>query len=241
VTSSLGAGVKVLKAVQYCRLKWTGAKASTRQFGFRGENIFESPVRTVVKWVDRMQKPQRLSAQVDEWLIQFLQTHFNLLMAMVLVGLCVWGLISGYAPFVVGLLVVGAVSYFFSLALALACGIVFTVLDIGLGAYNGFNISSILLQCVGYSCSAWLGFRHKQQKEQAKQRLLATQDGHEPQVLPWAVVNEVRTSLAAVRFLLFPLHDEHKSQELKKATDELSRLESLFNQIEQEELQRKRH
>ncbi len=203
-------------------------------------NLSESPVISLVSKFNRFHEPRHLFARMDAWLIDCLQTRFNLLMALALVGLCIWGLVSGLAWFVGALAVVGALGYFFGLAVSLLCGVVFTGLDIGFGLHAGLSITPVLVQCVGYGCSAWLGFRHKQQKQQTMQRLLTTQDGHEPQVLPWAVVNEIRTSLAAIRFLLFPLHDEHTSQELKKATDELSRIEALFTEIEQEELQRKR-
>ncbi|WP_157076260.1 hypothetical protein [Alicyclobacillus kakegawensis] len=231
-----------MKAVQYCRMRWISARHAWSTIWWHRNNLVESPVISVVKWSNRWHRPRHALARMDAWLIDFLQRRFNLLMALVLVGLCVWGLVSGFAWFVLGTAAVGALSYFMGLTVSLLCGIAFTGADIGLGVGMGANwsVSPILLQCVGYGCSAWLGFRHKQQQEQAKQRLLTSQDGHEPQVLPWAVVNEIRTSLAAVRFLLFPLHEEHTSQELKKATDELSRLEAIFTEIEQEEMQKKR-
>ncbi|MCL6445925.1 MAG: hypothetical protein K6T83_21190, partial [Alicyclobacillus sp.] len=58
--------------------------------------------------------------------------------------------------------------------------------------------------------------------------------------VPWAVVNDIRTSLAAIRFLLFPLHTDEKDPALQKATMELSRLERIFSQMEREDAEQKK-
>jgi hypothetical protein len=158
----------------------------------------------------------------------FARTHADLLMAILTMGLATWGLISGHMPFVLGMAVIGAIGYFVGLVVALCVGLVTLFLGIfTMGTVHGVS-SDILVQMVGCLSIARLGFRHKTLKEA---RQLATTRPHE--ALPWAMVNEIRTSLAAIRFLLFPLHDERASQELQEATKELSRLEKLFHDLEQ--------
>lgn len=54
------------------------------------------------------------------------------------------------------------------------------------------------------------------------------------QVLPWKVINDVRTSLSAIRFLLFHIQNKELSnEEIQDATTELYRLEKLFQDLEQ--------
>lgn len=173
--------------------------------------------------------------EIDRLTVNLIQTHTNLIAAGIALGLCMWGLTAHHMSIVLGMVAIGAVSFFFGIALAMvaACGLfIFDLCHLGL---SGFPVSVELVKLVGYICISWLGYRHKEQQTIQKQ----VSDAHPDQVVPWAVVNEVRTSLAAVRFLLFPLHDQHKGQDLQKVTSELSRLENIFTQLEQKERQRK--
>ncbi|MCL6593544.1 MAG: hypothetical protein K6T31_06170 [Alicyclobacillus sp.] len=182
-------------------------------------------MKPVERWRQRL-------ADADHHAVAFVRTHANLFTAIVVAVLCLWAVTAGNVLFVIGVLAVGAVSYFAGLLTGLGAGCVFAAVLLYLGwRYGGLDLSAWLLQGVGFAGTAWLGYFHKAQKEWAEARL-RQRDPHAPQVLPWAVVNEVRTSLAAIRFLLFPLHSESERQELQRATDELSRLEQLFSELE---------
>ncbi|MCL6547304.1 MAG: hypothetical protein K6T30_00170 [Alicyclobacillus sp.] len=183
------------------------------------------------------QRPRSLASlrakrsQVDRRAADLIRTHSNLLTAIAVLAILVWGLSAGYAWFVLMTVVLGAVSYFLGLSLALVCGLAFTLVDGYVKVKYGYPVSAVLLESVGFACIAWLGFRHREQKEQEVERMAMRLKGEKsPQVLPWTAVNEIRTSLAAVRFLLFPLNEEN--QNLKKAADEISRLETLFREME---------
>jgi len=56
-------------------------------------------------------------------------------------------------------------------------------------------------------------------------------------VMPWDVTNDIRTSLAAIRYLLFPYDQTAITGDtiasITKATDEIQRIENLFHEYEQ--------
>ncbi|CAM3854184.1 hypothetical protein ALPO108162_09515 [Alicyclobacillus pomorum] len=167
-----------------------------------------------------------LLSQLDDRTLAFVRNRATLIAALITLGICVWGWTSGRHEFVFAMTAMGAVGYFAGLTVALVAGMSF----IGVELFNSSThiASAILLEWGGYVCIGWLGYRHKK-----VQRAQLGAETHPAWVLPWAVVNEVRTSLAAVRFLLFPTHEDHENQALQQATNELSRLEQLFNELEQ--------
>ena len=166
-------------------------------------------------------------SKLDSHVIVWIQAHTDLLIAIANLGLALWAIATGHWLYVFGLLLIGAIGYFGGLVV----GLVLVVLIMGMTVFSiGIHqvvTSVILLQTAGYLSVAWLGFRHKYIR--GEQNRITT---HKPQVLPWVIANDIRTSLAAIRFLLFPLNDEHSNQKLQQATNELSRLENLFNEIE---------
>lgn len=166
----------------------------------------------------------------DRHIVAFLVTHSNLITAIVTLGLAVWGIMVGHVSFFVGLIIIGAVSYFLGITLGLSVGVVLSFLRLFNPDPRTPWFTTLLVELLGYICIAWLGYRHKEQQQRQKVQDFST--SHRDQVLSWAVANEIRTSLAAVRFLLFPLHDEYTSRQLETVTKELSRLEELFSQIE---------
>ncbi|GGJ12210.1 hypothetical protein GCM10010885_21970 [Alicyclobacillus cellulosilyticus] len=171
-------------------------------------------------------------ARADQKLVTFVQSHANLTTALVTAGLALWALSTHQSAIVLRMAAAGAVGYFLGLTPAVCVGALSVGFSVAISLEHGFSISNLIIEVIGAGCSAWLGYQHKMQKVRQEQAA----DPHAPQVLPWAVVNEIRTSLAAIRFLLFPLHDEEGSREnqaLQQATQELSRLEALFREMEQ--------
>ncbi|WDL97278.1 hypothetical protein [Alicyclobacillus sp. ALC3] len=177
---------------------------------------------------------QRL-AILDQRVIRVMDLHTNLMTAVIVLGLCSWGLVTGHLWFVILLISTGAAGYYFGATSALALS-VFGVLGLTVRAgYHGFNLTltTALFEWVGLLLVARLGVQHRQERA-----ALAHQSdvpaSHRDHVLPWHVSNNVRTSLAAVRFLLFPVQDDRNRQALETAVAELARLEQLFEAIEKE-------
>jgi len=170
-----------------------------------------------------------LFSGLDNHLVTWTTEHSNLLMAIVNLALAAWALDSGLLAYVVGMALVGAVAYFAGLFVAVSLLIITIGVDVALAGFAHILLSALIVEIIGYLNIAWLGFRHKRLKMEQRR----TMDGKHPdQIMSWTAVNEVRTSLAAIRYLLFPMHSEHTSQELQKASRELSRLEQLFQDIE---------
>ncbi len=166
--------------------------------------------------------------RLDKRVMLFTVRHENLMVAIAIAGLAVWGGMTGHPAFIFGLALVGATAYFAGVIIAVCMAFLLMGLDLFLGHISFESSSVVILQLIGYCSVAHLGYKHKTLR--AEQRTL--KKGHQ---VPWAVINEVRTSLSAIRFLLFPLQgDDTSNEELKKATSELSRLEKIFQDIERE-------
>jgi hypothetical protein len=169
----------------------------------------------------------------DHYTVNFIKTHGNLIMAVISLFLFLWGVAFHSPLFLLGMVILGAVSFYFGISLALLGGVGFTIIDIIRSLGHGGMVTSLVVDVVGYICITWLGYHHRGQL-----RLQKAQDIpqlHSDQIVPWVVLNEVRTSLAAVRYLLFPLDAQH-ANDLEKITAELSRLEHLFAEIEREKM-----
>lgn len=175
---------------------------------------------------------QRL-AILDQRVIRAMDLHTNLMTAVIVLGLCSWGLVTSHIWFVVLLICTGAAGYYFGATIALFMSVL-GVLGLSLSAgYQGFNltVTTILFEWVGMLLVARLGVQHSQERA-VLERQSTVPPSHRDHVLPWHVTNNVRTSLAAVRFLLFPVQDERNRQALETAVAELARLEELFETIE---------
>lgn len=184
-------------------------------------------VRLVHEWFSRS----------DRQIVAFLITHSNLITALATLGLALWGIVVGHVLFFVGLIIIGAISYFFGITLGLSMGLVLSVVRLLMPDPRTPWFTTLLVELIGYIGISWLGYRHKEQQQRQKVQEFTT--GHTDQILSWAVANEIRTSLAAVRFLLFPLHDEKTSRQLETVTKELSRLENLFSEMEAKQEQQR--
>lgn len=169
-------------------------------------------------------------ASLDFKVLATARNNSNLLTAIAAVITCVWALSTHQAWTVLGIVLTGAVSYSLGFTTSIVMALLFIVAS---DIRPTITLPFVATQMVGYLSVVWLGYRHKEEKILEEVRM--SQANHPDQVVPWVVVNEVRTSLAAVRFLLFPVHDDKKTQELQKATLELSRLEGIFREMEKKD------
>ncbi len=168
--------------------------------------------------------------------MDYIRVHANLLRTILMLGFCVWGVWQQHFSVITGIIVSGAVSYYIGFLVSLTVGIAWSVIIAMTTPTISGIISTLMISLVGFSCVSWLGYQHKEtaELEQSKESLKKPSNHtHTDQILPWAVANDVRTSLAAIRFLLFPIHEEKKLNELEIASRELSRLEQVFREIEE--------
>lgn len=181
----------------------------------------------------------------DEAFLAFGRTHLPLWMALLSSLLAVFGLFSGFPWFSLRLALIGSLAYFGGLVPALCVGF----FSCTAWAVDGFlhpsmttdtTLSLAIVQGIGVVNICWLGYHHAMLRRQQEARTRGGGDGLDvgrngttDSVLPWRVVNDIRSSLAAVRFLLFPLRDGVEDGSVRAATSELERLESLFQGLTQ--------
>ncbi|MCL6454887.1 MAG: hypothetical protein K6T78_14870 [Alicyclobacillus sp.] len=159
-----------------------------------------------------------------------------LLTFVMVCGLALWSLATGEPWFIAGLVVIGALAYGLSAVVALVCAAVLTAVRAVWGFGGIASVTPALVELTGYLLVAHLGFRHRLEAVALSGRrgsvLPTLPADHRDRVLPWHVANEVRTSLAAVRFLLFPVQSGPGDSAVKQAVNELERLEGLFEEME---------
>jgi hypothetical protein len=184
---------------------------------------------------DRLSRIHKRINHFDEQAMDYIRVHANLLRTVLMLGLCVWGIWQNHVSVAVGIIVTGAISYFVGFILSLTAGFSWVVVSAMTEPTIGSIAAALMINFVGFSCVAWLGYQHKETKEQKQTRETPGSQSktHSDQVVPWDVTNDVRTSLAAIRFLLFPIHEEKRTNELEVASRELSRLEQVFKEIEE--------
>jgi hypothetical protein len=168
---------------------------------------------------------------IDKRTVKWLKSHSHLVTAFLAFGIILW---IHHLWFSLTVILIGAVSYFFGLSVAFMVSLVFALTNLAYSFQPSYVLTMEPAKLACYVCVAWLGFHHKQQKR--IQNGMLQKSSHPVQVVPWTVANEIRTSLASVRYLLFPIQENHKIQEVNILTNELSRLEKIFEQIEKDSI-----
>ncbi|WP_026976164.1 hypothetical protein [Alicyclobacillus contaminans] len=176
---------------------------------------------------------ERRLAKWDRHLIQWTKNHTNLLLLLVNLIILIWTCFVGMGEYLLGMVVIGALGYFAGLTVSISAVPIAAAVDVLWLHHTHAASGTIMVELVGYVNIAWLGYRHQRLK-QTQQRAIT--EAYPDQVMSWNAVNEIRSSLAAIRFLLFPLHSEHaNNKELQQATNELSRLEKMFQEMEHQQ------
>lgn len=180
-----------------------------------------------MKWEQLHRTVRALNDHLNLGTLTWVHQKRIFLLAIGCFALAVWGVFSNHFTFTFGLVVIGGIGYFTGIFAALVASTILLLSNLVWISHTTFSIAIALLELVGYAVISWLGQSHRQIKK------LHSNERKPNQMLPWAVVNEVRTSLSAIRFLLFPIENQqHDAQNLKRATDELSRLEQMFKDLE---------
>ncbi len=171
---------------------------------------------------------------VDKKTVKWLKRHSHLVTALLALGILLW---IHHLWYIVSVIVIGGISYFFGLSVAFVVSLASVAINLLYTHEPNYILTMEPAKLASYVCVAWLGFHHRQQKRfQKHQSQQATFQQHPDQVVPWSVANEIRTSLASVRYLLFPIQESHKLREVDVLTDELARLEKMFEQIEKDSI-----
>ncbi len=179
---------------------------------------------------------------IDDCVIVYIRIHANLLRSILMLGLCIWGIWQHHVSIVEGIVITGAISYYASFLISLLIGVFWSIMSVTTEPTIGAAVSALMIYVVGFSCVSWLGYQHRETalwKHSREAIHEQTAHIHHDQVVPWAVANDIRTSLAAIRFLLFPIHEERNATELEIASRELQRLEQVFKEIEEKTVQAK--
>jgi hypothetical protein len=169
---------------------------------------------------------------IDTKTVKWLKIHSLLITAILAFGIMIW---VHHLWFIFTALLIGAISYFFGLSVALTASLIFAAINLAYSFQPSYILTMEPAKLACYVCVAWLGFHHRQQKRIQNGQFKTTT--HPVQVVPWSVANEIRTSLASVRYLLFPIQENHKLNEVNILTEELSRLEKIFEQIEKDSIE----
>lgn len=164
-------------------------------------------------------------------MITIIQEHTNLANAIAVLGLCAWAFLTDHLIYIIGLMFVGAFAYYVSGVFGFIMSLALSVWTVQVSNWTEYGATLAMLEFVGYALSLRLGLQHRREQELLQQAQLG-HHGHRDHVMPWQVSNDIRTSLAAVRFLLFPVHEGEHHQAVEEAVKELSRLENLFQTIE---------
>ncbi|MCY0874821.1 MAG: hypothetical protein OWT28_00840 [Firmicutes bacterium] len=171
----------------------------------------------------------------DRLFVDFIARHSDLVMMLSAAILLVWAVVTSQWLYVGAVIVVGGFSFFLGFVESIVLAGAFLIYAVWSHLPSHLDAATILMEVFGMGCVAWLGFRHREAQRQERERV--RQETLVESVMPWAVTNEIRTSLAAIRYLLFPYSEKIGTGEsipsITKATDELQRIEKLFYEYEQ--------
>ncbi len=165
----------------------------------------------------------------DQVLFDFLKQKMTLIAAVIGIGLCILGFLLHNIEMSLEVVLVGAIGYLLGFIPAIVGGLILTGIRF---SQVGFFWSEVPLETLVYlGCMyiAWLGREHKVASIRRKQEIYGFIQT--AQVIPWSMVNEVRNSLLAMRLLLFSKHSETIESNLRLVEDELTRLDNLFHDL----------
>ncbi len=181
-------------------------------------------------WHNAKKRLQRRIFESDRFLINLIKQNMTLIAAVIGLVLFVDGFFRHDPEMSAEVVLAGAFGYWFGFSPAVVGILVLTGMRF---AVVGFNTHSIPLDTlIWLSCLyiAWLGREHRLASNVRKLEV----DGYynTSQEIPWSMVNEVRNSLLAMRLLLFNRHHEAGDANLRLVEDELTRLDNLFHNLD---------
>lgn len=182
-----------------------------------------------------LQTWKETNAHWDRMFADFIARHSELMVALSATVLVVWAMVTFHWVYVCAIILIGGVSFFVGFIESVVLAGAFLVFVVSWTFPGRLDGSMRMMELFGLGGVAWLGFRHREAQRREKERL--RRQVTLESVMPWAITNEIRTSLAAIRYLLFPYHQTGITGDsvasITEATDELQRLENLFYEYEQ--------
>ena len=169
--------------------------------------------------------------QIDTWVLNMLRIRATLIAAVIGTILIVWGIVTKNVDLGMEAILAGAMGYLIGFVPAVLGGLFITAIQFVTFSMGLQSMPLLFLQIMGYTYIAWLGRQHKMMAVERRMRLADVE--HDPQVVSWTLINEVRNSLLAMRLLLFVRSNGSPQQnQLRMIEDELLRLESLFGKLD---------
>ncbi|SHL11514.1 hypothetical protein [Alicyclobacillus tolerans] len=174
--------------------------------------------------------------RMENQLLDTAARYLNLLLAFVAIVFAIYGVWAGFPWFALRLAIIGALSYFLSFLPGLLLGLITCIIWMEQhSALYPFDVLSAfgIVQGIGTINICWLGYRHALEKRQYMQphQPKSHQITKNERIVSWQILNDLRSSLAAVRFLLFPGGTNITQRNLDDAMEELARLEQLVGKI----------
>lgn len=168
----------------------------------------------------------RYTTKMDKITLTYIQSCEYLIYMFLILSLCTWNISLHHDSILIGMAIILIAENYIGQTYTLAAGIVFSFVVLPLEPISRTSITLLLINLIGFCCAAWIGFSIKK-----SENFSAYTDSY--QIIPWTVFNDTRTSLAAMRYLLFSINQKQKITELERAYNELSRLEKMFKGIEE--------
>ncbi|MCI0184688.1 hypothetical protein [Sulfoacidibacillus ferrooxidans] len=181
----------------------------------------------------------KLISQFDDNVLNYLRLRVTLMAALLGVVFLLFSFIEHNVFSSIEVLLAGAVGYSIGFVPAVFGGILITALSIMENGGHHEHWAPIILQFLGCSVIAWLGHSHQLATQHTReQNKIPAQRTIRAQIVPWALVNEVRNSLLGMRLLIFTntMDRDAEQRNLQIVETELLRLEALFNDLSEEEV-----
>lgn len=178
-------------------------------------------------------------ALFDDMVLGYLRMRMTLIAALLGIVLFVLAIIEHDIFAGVEVLLAGAVGYTIGFVPAVLGGVLITLSSLVWYSHHSMYCPSIIFQFLGCVVIAWLGRSHHSVVKHTREHYRSHVDqAMRSQVVPWTLVNEVRNSLLGMRLLLFTnnMGRETDQQNLQIVEAELLRLESLFTDLHEEQV-----
>lgn len=170
--------------------------------------------------------------KADRRLFAMVKQRLTLIAAIVGIVLVVVGVSQHNYEIIIDVILAGAFGYLIGFIPAVGSGVIVMIVRFLLVGVRPEHISLYLLTFVGCTYIAWLGREHRMVSVRRKQEMHGFPQT--TQEISWSMVNEVRNSLLAMRLLLFTNPSNNNDDNLQMIKEELTRLDRLFHNLNDE-------
>jgi len=183
------------------------------------------------QWGERL---LRTCESIDRIVLDQLKLRATLVAAFIGLTFLIWAVVTQNGYLGSQVIVAGAIGYWLGFVPAVVGGLAVNALDVYIQGLPELHAFAMLIQLVGCSYIAWLGYVHKMTAVARRKEIQEMkQRSH---IVSRTVINEVRNSLLAVRLLLFSNRTVRVSpSDMRLVEDELVRLEAMLKDLPEKE------